>query len=398
MQGVTVLLPKLVVCALFSALHVVADLNLKADDIPRPYSSYALRNHKSEVCAVKFAPDGRHLASVDDDGTLVVWDVKKRCVAHRILLPIEIGSDAGIEWNARSSRLICFSPGSGVAVADLKAKKKARVVFSKSRFIEVDGFRYLTTSAIQLTADGRSILRGANGTIRQLGKRPEQSALFLKVIDLMTRKTRLLKAERPIVKVELLNNSSFVSLDATGAIVTGHISKADATRAARKGMQLPAMFGALALTSDGRLIAVAGKPGQIEVWVRSPLKIAQTLKLSGRKHGDVKRVVSAIAFASNGSAIAAGTAGGYVQVLMLKKQGKKGELSVSGIIHDLQFAPSNSNLLAILNGDNVLTIFDVRRNKTTTVKSVTSFDWSSDGRCLAVAGMENGKVMIFDVK
>ena len=63
-------------------------------------SPHALRDHTDWVYCVAFSPDGRHLASVSDDGTLCCYDMDTITLLWREVLP-SAGRDVhfvGLDW------------------------------------------------------------------------------------------------------------------------------------------------------------------------------------------------------------------------------------------------------------------------------------------------------------
>jgi hypothetical protein len=62
-----------------------------------------LREHKAGVYAVKWSPDGRQLASSDDDGTIRIWDVNKNKVV--ITFPAQTAAVSSLAWSPDGGRL-----------------------------------------------------------------------------------------------------------------------------------------------------------------------------------------------------------------------------------------------------------------------------------------------------
>jgi len=357
------------------------------------------------VGAVKFSPTGQHLASVDFDGHFIIWDVRKRQVTGRLRLPARVPHE--IQWDSKGRKVMCWAQGAGAFVIDTKTMK-CNTVFSESVQLETNGVRYMATFSLKFSSNGRWLLRGGDQAILTCIPRTKEPCqrppFFLEVIDIENRKTRRLDAREIIVKISSLKNGRFAAIDFRGALLTGNISRTSTKRVTRNGgdkMVSVITFGAMDSTSNGRLMAIGGKTGMIELWQRSPLKKVRTLRVdpqAATKTESIERVVTTIGLSADGEEVAAATAGGVVQ--LWTKGGVKRSLGMKlqAMIAKIGFSPGQHRMLAVLDDEGQLHVVRLNGGCRFVVKSVMSYDWSADGHRLAVGGLDDGKIRIFDVK
>lgn len=246
-----------------------ADCTAKVYDIESGRQLSTLAGHRLAIWGVAFGPDANHVATASWDGTVRVWNVGR--VAGRI-------SSAAFSEDGR--RLATRSPGSNAAVWD--AETSEALLYEPVP----------TTGAIALSGNGNRMAIG-----NQDGK--------LMIYDLGKLKFPPVEALGPVVDLELnRDGNSLASLTQHKAILW------DLATGISKVHEMPASYvlRSLALSDDGRRVAIGDADGTIQIW-DSATGIDR--ELSGKTmRGDIE----ALAFSLDSQLLASGSGDGYVRL------------------------------------------------------------------------------------
>jgi len=284
----------------------------------------ALAGHKKEVWSLAFSPDGERLASAADDHTIKLWDV----ATGREL--------ATLKGHGSLVTCVSYSPD-GKTLASASFDKTIRL-WDASTYKELAVLSGHTdrVRALAFAPDGRRLASGGNdGTVRLWNI---ASARELAVLD---------GHQASVFSVAFSPDGNTLysgGLDKTVRSWDGQ------TGSPRDIWQAAEQVHALALSSDGRTLAVTGYGGYVSLWDVAQGK--QHPPLSGHKLD-----VLGIAFSADGTTLASASRD---KTIRLWDPVTRQELAVlkghQHQVHAVAFAPDGS-CLASASHDGAITIW-----------------------------------------
>jgi len=332
-----------------------------------------LRGHGLRVLSLSFSADGRHLVSTSDQGgQLLVWDVQQASVSNS--LQIGQGLIASILFSQDGSVLGTVGYN-GTARLQLLEQDRFRVLLGASS----------ANKSLAFLSVGRVVSITDQNTLTVIAPN-EPQAKQLTGLD-----GRLLNV------VTSANSQLIVAGNSTGEIGLWDGSGAAKTPI-RTGLKVAY---ALAVSSDGALVAVGGPPtdARIEVWDTASAKLRQTFALANVS-------ITNIAFQPGGDLLAATDLQGALRIwdardgkLVKQIAATPEQLWFSA----LTFSPDGSMLVTgSANGDivfwNTKTGADVAILSSRTPDiGIYALAFSPDGQLLA-AGLADQSVRLFALK
>jgi WD40 repeat protein len=208
----------------------------------RPQGSYL--QVPGRVNALVFSPDGDRLATLTFDGNLQVWDSQTR---QSVAGPVETGDAAAVmAWSARGDRLATGGDGRVVRMWDASLRPVGGPLSGHANWVTALSFRKSDDALISAGADG--------------------------VIEMWTRGST---TPQPINRPASLMTAGIFSPDGR-SVITGDregdvvVWPSDSDSASRTGQRFVSTGGpvvsSLAVSNDGRLLAVGDESGGLHLW------------------------------------------------------------------------------------------------------------------------------------
>jgi WD40 repeat protein len=330
-----------------------------------------LSGHVGSVGSVAFSPDGKTLASGNDDGTVLLWNA----ATHQKI---------GALPPARPAQVlsVAFSPD-GKAVASGSVDGTV-LVWNMATHQQIGALLTSRTGVVDSLAfspDGKTLASGSDhGTVRLWNMATHQQ-----IGALLTSRTGSVNslAFSPDGKTLAIGNDGTVRLwDAAthqiGRPLTGHADPA----------------GSLAFSPDGKTLASGSFDGTVRLW-----GVATGQQIGSPLTGQTGQVFS-VAFSRDGKTLASGSADGTVLWdAATHRQIGSPLTGQTGPVYSVAFSPDGKTL-ASGNADGTVRLWDVATHQigrplTGHAGPVGSVAFSRDGKTLASANAD-GTVRLWD--
>ncbi|QDU01145.1 WD domain, G-beta repeat [Gimesia chilikensis] len=392
-----------------------------------------LQGELNKILAVCYSKSGKELAAVDSAGVLAIWDIGQRMLIGKIQLPYQMNEHAQLEWDANGKILLCWSHDVGAFVID-RLLMKQKTIFSKSEeLLQPHPYRYLSTQSLRILPDGKSLLRVQSAIFNVPDEVREVVAAssFLEVIDIEKKKVLKLDSPKYIMNIKYVKEGQFLATDWDASLYSGSVKDASQNmqvlRQTNKQRQelydnLTMIYrGLMGLSADGKYLVVSGVSGEfkydksgnvknsvtgvVDVFHLKPFRKLNTLSIAKIDYEDQRisnlfSQLNTVCISPDGAYIAAGSLSGIVQIWDRQQMQS---LRVIKLKHedtprDIRFAPGDRPCFAFIAGDeSVLYYCDLNKKQEFKLSGVETFDWSADGKQLAVARKEEGAVLLFDL-
>jgi WD40 repeat protein len=155
-----------------------------------------------------------------------------------------------------------------------------------------------------------------------------------------------------------------------------------------------ASVSAATLSDDGKLLAIGGRDGTVQLWNVGDSKPSETF-------GGFRSWVNTVSFAPNGKTLTAGSRTGRIKIFDVKDGTERATLEAHGGKQVLALAINpSSDTLASGGFDSTVQLWDLATGKEQAKLSghkgvVTAVAWSADGRRLA-SGERHGHIKLWD--
>lgn len=286
-----------------------------------------LHGDERPVSVLEFAPDGRHLASADNEnGTVQVWNLR-RPRTPSIVLPGNGGGVSALVFSDDGSRLAIGTRGGSVRVWSWSASRKAARVLRGGGDKAVSALTFASGADVVIGADEGGKVRVWNSDTGRRAGRPLSLFPGLALADQFRfsafvhgDKVRLLSGGRGMdlrggIGAELGAPTLAFSLDghhlAGGAFNSGAVRVWD-TRAPRRPPVIlnepQGSVDSIAFAGDRRHLASAGSDGTVRVWDWRARRVSAVLR------GEDVFLTGGVAFSGDGRYVASGQIDGTVRV------------------------------------------------------------------------------------
>ncbi len=359
------------------------DLKVKIWDVVSGEQVAVIKDFNSQVNYVTFSPDGNLLAAVDQDGKVQAWEVNSVLENYTeesspsgrvepVFFKQAPAAAIDVSFSPDGEKIAIFVPSAGIILWDTA---------SGEQLLEISGVTDLVSN-IAFSPDGE-ILAGGSG---DLG-----TAIWnIKTGEKITH----FPEEAPITHVAFSEDGLTLATSAKN----GRVSLWDMETYTRKvsffGQSTG--FNFLALSLDGKWVAVGNDPQSSSLWNVSPNSGREVLSISAHK-GKVYEAV----YNPAGTKIATTGEDGTLRVW----DATTGELLHSLLAqrdweHLPAFSP-NGQILAGINPEGDITLWDVESGgeiatMTNDGPALSVVTFSSDGSRLAAGGL-GGKAYIWDL-
>ena len=335
-----------------------------------------LSGHKGQVNSLAFNSSGSILASASDDKTVRLWNVATRTPLGNSL----IGHSARITSVAWSSndQLASGDSNGTIILWDTRTTSRLSRVLRDTSSIASAAFSPDGKLFASGDDDGKIMLRDG-ATMAEVGTLsvPAGTTISQEVCD------------EPLAVMSLVFSPDGRMLAANswcnGTILLWDVK----TRQVIAAFHHPQEAPALAFSPDSHILAIAGKEGGIiTLWDM------KTQKAIRQFTGDPNTSIDRVAFSPDGGILASFS---YERAIILWDMATGKPIghpltSSSGKLVDMAFSP-NGNTLAGITGNGVITLWDARTTKLISqfyANDGSAFYWSmafsTNGRMLAVAG------------
>jgi len=358
-----------------------------------------LRGHADQVYSVVFAPDGKHLASVSQDGTVRLWDLREGPVddaerSHIDELVAALDADQFEPRSAAAAELLALGHR---AVPALRAAQND----SDSPEVRFQARRLLPRMVVRKVSP-ESTLEDSEGGLLCLAISPDGATLAagggstrVKLWDLRTSRVR---------------RAFPVACHGLGCLPNGDLLIASARELTRwnlaedqasQQIEFPGgELWAVDISRDGRTIAAAGgASGEVaDVILWDAASGAERARLSGHTSQ-----IWAVAFSSDGTTIASASSAPEQAVRLWNLPSGRNTFTLRGhqlSVYGVAFSPREP-LLATAGADGAVglwdpTIGEIRTMFTAHESAVNGVIFSPDGRRLATCGADH-TIKIWDV-
>jgi WD40 repeat protein/serine/threonine protein kinase len=323
-----------------------------------------LKGHTGPVHSIAFSPDGRRIASSDDNQTVKVWDASSGLEV--LTLKGHTGPVRKVAFSPDGRRIASTSDDRTVNVWDASTGVVALTLMRNTHFV----------GGAVFSPDGRRIATGdADSTVTIWDATSGQVALSLK------------GNTGPVNRVAYSPDGRRIA----AASFDGTVKVWDA-RSGRETLTLKAKGAQLAFSPDGRSIASVSGDQTVKVWDASTGVVALTLI----GHAGVYRV----AYSPDGRRIASADADRTV--IIWDAASGQVALSLKGHadwVNEVAFSP-DGNCVATASQDGTVKLWNAGlAPEPLTFKaherSVVHLAFSPDGRCIASAS-QDGSVRVWD--
>ncbi|GIE35115.1 hypothetical protein Ait01nite_081600 [Actinoplanes italicus] len=215
-------------------------------------SGQALRGHRDAVLDLAFTPDGGGLVSGGHDSTVRVWDVGAAADPAVITLPV---SDHWAQLSADGSFTVTPTGPGTLAVFPTRTPPDATTLRNAP----------LRPESLDVSADGRSVAAATSGS--------EQIYWWHTTAD-----ERPAVLECPRDRAGLTNNRLALSADGRVLAVECGDGTSRVWRAGGSRVDGPAdVFGGIAIRPDGGLVAMTRSPGALVLWDTATGRVTRTI-------------------------------------------------------------------------------------------------------------------------
>jgi WD40 repeat protein len=367
-----------------------------------------LRGHEETVRSVAFSPDGLLLASGDDDGKLMLWEVRTAKELARLNAQGKIINS--LAFSADGLLLASAESDGRVTLWNVKSRAEARtltghedavnsVAFSSDRLTLASGGR---DGAVKLwniqTGEAVKTLTGHNDSVHSVAFSPNGLTLASGSLD---RTVRLWDAKTGKVEKTLTGHEASVASVAFSpdgrTLASGSADQTLILWDVESGSVLrklipEARVTAVAFSPNGRWLASGDRDGIVSLWDVEKEQVLKTLP--GHKDS-----VHSVAFSPDGQMLTSGSSDKTVK--LWEPGAGRGEDHHNGGINAVAISLDGLTL-ASGGADNEVKLWDVK-NETVfatlrgNADSVNSVTFSPDGLTLA-SGSEDGALKLWDVK
>jgi WD40 repeat protein len=381
---------------------------------------HQLEGHEAGVTGVAFSPDRIRLASSSADGTVIFWDagtgeplgdplkIRVRVITSLAFSPsdgatLALGADDGSVYlwdvvndqqkaeflGAQGGRVVslAFSPtdpgllasGGGDAVILWDVGQKAdRLVHPFGPFVLQDNF----VSSVAFSPDGRLLAMGAYGAV-QLRSVEDGSELWT-----TTYQTDLDQNGSVYLAFSPADPNTLITASEDGQVYLRQVDQGGVV--SNEHSQFSVSVGAIAVSGDGRVVAVASQGDVLRMWQAEAG--APVLRL--------RYPAGVLALSPDGQWLATG-AGTEVKLWSAESGGPVwGQNQHGGDVLSLAFSPDGSTLASGSTEDWIY-LWDVASGESQGVlqenaSDILSLAFSADGTLLA-AGTEEGGVWLWNL-
>jgi len=327
-----------------------------------------LKGHQGVVWHVSFSPDGKRIASADDDGTVRIWNPKD---LNLVKLKGHQGEVFDVSFSPDGNRL---ATAGGDGTVRLWNKEGKQLLLIKSHSGKV--------WSVSFSPDGKSIASaGEDGIVRIWNH-------FGKLL------TQFDSKQNQIWSIRFSSNHQLATVGEDGTVRLQNQSG----KLLYKLKSSTSKIRSISFSANGEYIATGEGDGTIRVWQQKGKQIAQINSYQGK--------VMSISFSPNGKQLATGGADGTVKIWDLSGKELAKSYSHQGQILSLNFSPDGKDI-ASGGDDGIVRLWEFwQRGVSRSVlqggqipknegEELWRVSFSPDGKLIATAGVD-GKVKLWD--
>jgi WD40 repeat protein/tRNA A-37 threonylcarbamoyl transferase component Bud32 len=224
------------------------DRSLQLWELVSPTSVHTLAAHQATVTRVRFSPDGKLLASGAEDGSVMLWELASNSVAGRLVAPTKTSTNdflldacAGLSFSSSGGLLAVRNRSNSIGVWDVERREHVRGVAADR----------IWGGTPEFVPDQRVLVRFVGRTIERWSLDEPDGA------------TPLARTAEPILAAAVSTGGHWIA----ASTWRNRVELFDAA-GNRRGppIELRSTCLAIALSSDGAMLAAGDREGRVSVF------------------------------------------------------------------------------------------------------------------------------------